>query len=118
MEVCDGLLLGLRLGGPVRQGGVHLAYPRDAAQTVDQSEQVFFSTAFPQDQSSASSSSAVEPGRTTMRSRATSEASTSPLISAKDVSRSRTSLTRLASLRLGNKRRLMGLARTRRTRAR
>src|SRR5215212_4061730 len=54
--------------------------------------------------SSASSSPAEEPGRTTMRSRGTSEASISLLSSARDVSLRRTSLTRLASLRFGNKR--------------
>src|SRR5215211_6586360 len=62
--------------------------------------------------SSASSSPVEEPGRTTMRSRGTSEASISLLSSARDVSLRRTSLTRLASLRFGNKRCLTGLART------
>src|SRR5215213_4590572 len=37
-----GLLRTLGLGGTVHQCRVHLADPRDAAQTVDQGEQFFF----------------------------------------------------------------------------
>src|SRR5829696_4403090 len=61
---------------------------------------------------SASSSSSAEPGRTTIRSKGTSDASISSLRSANGVPRSTTSLTRLASLRLGNILAFSGLAST------
>jgi hypothetical protein len=56
--------VGLRLRPTVRQGRVHLAYPRDPAQPVRQREQIVVPAALDKDQLRVfSSSSAVEPSR-------------------------------------------------------